>query len=115
MHDLAYDAASERLYRQLLFRRKRSQAAAYAVNLRLANGFQVVLQRNDGGHDVQRLQARLEALHLGHDDGLGALGFLPAIGDVRRNRLLQIVDVVNEDAVQLVHRRDRRHAAPRYR
>ena len=84
---------------------KRAQPAAHAVNLSLANGLQVLLQRNNGRHDIEGLQARLELVHLQLHDGFGAIGFGLAIGDVRRHHLLQVVDVVNEDAVQLVHLR----------
>ena len=47
----------------------------------------------------------LEALDFDFDDGFGALRFFLAIGNVRGDHLLQIVDVVDEDAVQLVHLR----------
>ena len=39
------------------------------------------------------------------DDVFGALGLFLAIGDVRGHGLLQIVDVVDENAVDLVHLR----------
>jgi hypothetical protein len=39
------------------------------------------------------------------DDRLRLFRFLLAIGDVRTDRLLQIVDVIDENAVDLVHRR----------
>ena len=38
-------------------------------------------------------------------DGFGAIGFYPPVGNMRGDHLLQVVDVVNEDAVQLVHLR----------
>jgi len=36
------------------------------------------------------------------DDCFGFLRFLSAISHVRRDRLLQVVDVIDENAVQLV-------------
>src|SRR5271169_5013391 len=63
------------------------------------------LQRHDGRHYVKRLQPRLELVHLELDDGLGAIGFGSPVGDMRGHHLLQVVDVVHEDTVELVHLR----------
>ena len=65
----------------------------------------MVLQRHDGGHYVEGLQAGMEALDFEVDDGFRPLGFFSAIGYVGGDRLLQVIDVVDEDAVELVHLR----------
>ena len=85
MHDLVDDAAGQRFDRHLLLGSQCAQAAAHAVDFGLANGFQVILQRDDGRHHIERLQAGLESLDFAGDDGLGALGFLAAVGDVARD------------------------------
>ena len=63
----------------------------------------MILQRHNRGHNIQRLQARFKAFDLAGDDGFGEFGLFPAIGDVAADGLLQIVDVVGEDAVELRH------------
>ena len=47
----------------------------------------------------------MELLHFAVDDRLSLLRFLLTIGNVRTHRLLQIVDIVHEDAIQLIHLR----------
>ena len=65
----------------------------------------MILQRDDGGHHVAGLDAGVKALHLAVDDSFGKFRLLPAAGNMGGDRLLQIVNVVNEDAVQFVHLR----------
>ena len=65
----------------------------------------MILQRYDGGHHVERLDAGLESFDFQGDDGFGALSFLTPVGDVAGDRLLQVVDIVDENTIQLVHRR----------
>src|SRR5207245_8393837 len=81
------------------------EASTRTVDLGLADGFQVILQRDDGGHHVAGLDAGVKALHLAVDDSFGKFRLLPAAGNMGGDRLLQIVNVVNEDAVQFVHLR----------
>ena len=102
MHDLVDDAAGERFDGHLLLGRKRSQAAAHAVQLGLAQGLKMLLQADDGGNDLGGLGALLEAAHLLFHHQLGAHRFLAAVADVRGHDLLQIVDVVDEDSVEIV-------------
>ena len=47
----------------------------------------------------------LEAIHFAGDDGFRAFGFLAAVGNMRGDGLLQVVNVIDEDAVELVHGR----------
>src|SRR5271165_6361054 len=68
-------------------------------------GFEVLLQRDDGRHHIERLQTRLELIDFELHDGFSSIGLYPTVRDMRRNHLLQVVDVVNEDTVQLVHLR----------
>jgi hypothetical protein len=105
MHDLVDDAAGQRFDGHFLIGGHRTQASADAINLGLANGFEMVLQADDGRNHVERLQAGVEFIDLAIDDRLRFFGFLLAIGNVRTDRLLQIVDVIDEDAVDLVHLR----------
>ena len=79
-----------------------SETAAHAVELGLAQGFQVLLQADDGGDDLGGLGALLEAAHLFFHQRLGAHGFLAAVADVRGHDLLQIVDVIDEDSIEVV-------------
>ena len=64
----------------------------------------MVLQADDGGNNVESLQASVEFRDLAIDDRLRLFGFLLAIGDVRTDRLLQIVDVIDKNAIDLVRR-----------
>jgi hypothetical protein len=75
------------------------------VDLSLPNRLQVILQRDNGGHHVQRLQPLLEALDFAADNGFGPVRLFLPIRNMRRDCLLQIVDVVNKNSVELVHPR----------
>ena len=74
-------------------------------SLGLANLFGLALQRNDGRSDVDGALTLMESLDFGGDEGLGVAGLAAALFHVGRGHLLQVVDVVDEDAVELVHRR----------
>jgi hypothetical protein len=63
----------------------------------------MILQRHDRGHHVERVQPGFEALDFAGNDGFGEFGFLAAVGNVAADGLLQVVDVVGEDAVELGH------------
>src|SRR5208282_3867943 len=63
----------------------------------------MILQANDGWNHIERVQSGLEALDFAGDDGFGQLGFVAAVGYVAADGLLQIVDVVDEDAVEPRH------------
>src|SRR5208282_3097022 len=105
VHDLVDDTAGQCFDRQFLVGGHRTQAAANSINLGLTNGFEVVLQADDGGNHVESLEASLKLLDLAIDDGLRLFRFLPAVGYVRSNRLLQVVDVIDENAIEFVHLR----------
>ena len=56
----------------LLVGRKRAQAAADTINFCLADGFEMVLQGDNGRDHVERVDAGLEAIDFAVDDGFGA-------------------------------------------
>jgi hypothetical protein len=66
VHDFVDDAAGERFDGQFLVGGHGAEAAANAINLGLANGFEVVLQADDGRNHVERLQASVEFRRLRH-------------------------------------------------
>ena len=61
------------------------------------------------------LQPLLVLLDFGADDVLGGGGLAAAVGEVRGGDLLQVVDVVDEAAFDLVHPADRRRGGRRCR
>ena len=74
-----------------------------ALDLGLANGFGGLLQSDDGGDGVARLQALEVEFYLAGDDGFGGGGLAAAVGEVGGGDLLEVVDVVYEAAFDLVH------------
>ena len=70
-----------------------------------ADGFGLLLEGLDGGAGVAGLEALVVFLHFPADDGFGCGGFTAAVGEVGGGYLLQIVDVVDEAAFDLVHAR----------
>src|SRR5437667_1693907 len=54
---------------------------------------------------MQGLQTGFEPLYFRFNNALRPLGLLRSGGDVGSNRFLQIVNVVNENAIKLVHLR----------
>jgi len=70
--------------------------------LHAANGCR---SSNDAAFRLIAPVPAVEFLDLAIDDRLRLFRFLLAVGDVRTDRLLQIVDVINENAIELVHLR----------
>src|SRR6266567_2625164 len=54
---------------------------------------------------MQSLQPDLETVDFGVDNFLGGLRFLLATGDMGCDCVLQVVNVIDENSVELVHRR----------
>ena len=81
------------------------EADGGAFELGLADGLGGLLQGDDGGDGVARLQALVVELDLAADDGFGGGGLSAAVGEVGGGDLLEIVDVVDEAAFDLVHAR----------
>ncbi len=103
MHDLVDDAAGQRFDCHFLFRRHLTQTSAHTVNFRLPDRFEMVVERDNRWDNVECLQADLKLLDFPVDDGFGSFGFLLAICNVVGHRLLQVVDVIDENAVELIH------------
>ena len=81
------------------------EAGGGAFELGLADGFGGVLQGDDGGDCVARVDALEVELDLAADDGFGGGGLSAAVGEVGGGDLLEVVDVVDEAAFDLVHAR----------
>ncbi len=64
VHDFVDDAASQRFDGDFLLWGQGAQPAADAVDFGLADGFQMILQRHDRGHNVERLQSGLRSARL---------------------------------------------------
>ena len=65
----------------------------------------LLLQGDDGGDGLAGVQVLAVLLDFGGDDVLGGGGLAAAVGEVRGGDLLEIVDVVDEAAFDLVHLR----------
>ena len=63
----------------------------------------MLLEGLDGGDGVARLEAFVVLLHFPADDGFCGGSFAAAIGEVGGSDLLEVVDVVDEAAFDLVH------------
>ena len=63
----------------------------------------MLLEGLDGGDGVAGLEAFVVLVHFPADDGFGGGGFAAAIGEVGGGDLLEVVDVVDEAAFDLVH------------
>ena len=105
MRNLVHDTARQRFDRLFLLRRKYTQLSAQPLHLRLADLFQSILEHHDRRRGFPRLQPKHQPFHLFGDDLLGLLRFLQSPIAVRLNYFLQIVNVVQEDIVDLIHRR----------
>ena len=75
------------------------------MQLCLANFFRALLQGDDGRRNVDGSLSQMEALDLGGDQGFRIDCLAAAFGKMRGGNLLQIVDVVDEDAFELAHLR----------
>ena len=69
----------------------------------LADALGVLLQGEDGGDGVADVEALLVLVDLFGDDGLGLFGLAAAVGEVGLGDLMEVVDVVDEAAFDLVH------------
>src|ERR1700733_9169086 len=101
MHYFVDDPSRQRLDRNLLIGTQLPQPPPHAVNLRLPDRLQVILQRHDRRNDIERVYPRLKTLDFTRDNRFRELGFLPPVSDVAANRLLQAADAVRNYYVQL--------------
>ena len=79
------------------------EARGGAFQFGLADGFSGLLQGDDGGDGVAGLLALKVELDLAADDGFGGGGLATAVGEVGGGDLLEVVNVVDEAALDLVH------------
>jgi hypothetical protein len=75
------------------------------LNLSQSNFLGLALQRHNCGSYVYRALASMEALHFSFDQRLGIDSLAAALFHMRYGNLLQVINVINEDAIKLVHRR----------
>ncbi len=105
MQKLCRQRPRQRLDRALLRRRQRPQLACRPRQLALPQSLGLLLQRQDRRHRVERLEPLLIARHLRQHNLLRRFGFPRALRPVALRHLLQIVNVVDEAAIHLVHAR----------
>ena len=74
MQKLCGERTCERIHRCLLLRRQRAEMFRGTSQLGLAKSFGVLLQRDDGGHHVKRLQVLMIFLDFRTDDLLRGCG-----------------------------------------
>ena len=74
-----------------------------ALEFGFADGLGVLLESEDSGHGVAGLEALLVLVDFPADDGFGSGGFAAAIGEIGGGYVLEVVDVVDEAAFDVVH------------
>ena len=102
VEELVDKAARERFDRCDLLGREGIEAGVDAAELGLADFLGLALERDDGGRDVDGALTLMEAFDLSGDECFGVSGLGLALGNVGRGNLLEVVDVVDEEAVELV-------------
>ncbi len=100
--EICDQSAGENLNGGGLLRSQRTEAALEAAQFALADFFGLFLQGDDGRGHVDGALTLMKALDLACNQGFGVAGFPAALGHVRGGHLLQVVDIVDEDAFQLV-------------
>ena len=105
MEEFGGEAAGEGLDGFALFGREIGEFGLRAGEFGLAELFGVLLEGLDGGDGVAGLEALVVLVDFPADDGFGGVGFAAAIGEVGGGDLLEVVDVVDEAAFDLVHAR----------
>src|ERR1700722_3637546 len=105
MEKFVDETASERFNGCKLLDGERAETRMNALDLSDTNFFCSLLQSHDSRSGVDRPLALMEALDFRSDDGLGVNGLHVAFFHVRSRDLLQVIDVVDEDAVEVVQLR----------
>ena len=103
--DLIDDAAGERFERCFLLLGHGAEAPLHLFELAGADLLELLLEAHDGWRDLGHFEPRHHPLHFFHHHVLGVIGFLGALAEVGVDDFLQVVDVVQEDVVELVHGR----------
>src|SRR5579872_2933899 len=102
MKELIDEAPGECFDRGRLFRRQRCQARVHALQLTDSEFFRLLLQAHDRGSNIHGAATLVETLNLGSDEGFRVSGLPATFSHMRGRDLLQVVDVVDEDAFNLV-------------
>ena len=105
VRDFVDDAARDRLDGFFLLLGQPAKLAALALDFRRPPQLQLFLQADDGGRNFARLQAQHHALHFFANDVFGLHGDFDAAFDVGFDHTVQIVDVVQEHVVEVIHLR----------
>ena len=101
MQELVDDLARQRLDRPALALGEPAEPALGLRQLGRADRLGVLAQRRDRRHDVERCLPLPEPRRLGRDDRLRSLGLPAATGEALGDDRLQVVDVVEEAALEL--------------
>src|SRR5688572_30618248 len=104
MQELRHDLARERLDGPSLARRERGEATFRPLQLGLSDGLGLRPKRGDRRHDVERELPGAEAVGLLARDRLRAHGLLATAGDALGDDPLEVVDVIEVAALQVVDR-----------
>ena len=82
MHEFVYEAAGEGFDGCELFRAEQAEPGVHAPQFVLANLFCLVLQRDDGGGNVDGSAALVESIDFSVDEGFRVAGLRLTFGDV---------------------------------
>lgn len=99
------ERAGEGFYGFALLGGEVGEAFGGAGEFGLTDGFGALLEGEDGRNGVAGLKALVVFVDFPTDDGFGGFGLAAAVGEVGRGNLLEVVDIVDEAAIDLVHAR----------
>src|SRR5579859_4277730 len=102
MKELVHEAASESFDGYELFSSQRAKLGVHAPEFAGPDFLRLPLQGDDSRSDIDGAAALVEALDFRLDHALRIAGLRLPLSDVRGGHLLQVVDVVDEDAFHLV-------------
>jgi len=105
VEELGGEAASEGFDGFELLWSERGKTFCGAGQFGFADGFGLLLEGFDGRDGVAGLEALLVLVHFPADDCFCGGGFAAAVGEIGGGDLLEVVDVVDEAAFDLVHAR----------
>ncbi len=105
MQKLAHQPARHQFHRRLLLLRQRTQQMPRAMQLRLPQLLRRPLHFHKRRRNIDRPDPPPESLRLLGNNRLGPLRLPSPIHQVRRSHRLQIVNVVQEHPLQLIHPR----------
>ena len=103
MQDLVDEGDAQTLDRLALLRIEVAHGRERPLELLLAQGLELLAQRHDRGHDVEAREPAPEGVDLRLDDRLGLGRRRGTRSAVVGDDTLQVVDVVEVDAIEGVH------------